>query len=81
MVSHRTVGLVVLGSQRDEERAEERRGGGKELGGRGDGLPKPRLTWQRLRAVNFLKVTARVYGCVGGGRYLYIYIFNMLLLL
>lgn len=58
-----------------------RRGGGRErvgggAGGRGDGLPKQRLTWRRLRAVNFLKVTVCMCAC-GGGLHIYIYIFNM----
>ncbi|TNN44164.1 hypothetical protein EYF80_045644 [Liparis tanakae] len=47
MASHFTVGLLVLGSQRDEEEGRGRR----------RGLAKPALTW--LRAVNFLKMLQR----------------------
>lgn len=58
MVSHCTVGLLVLGSQRDEERGGEERSRGR---GHRDGLAKQHLTWLRLQEVNFLKVMARVF--------------------
>lgn len=57
MVSHCTVGLLVLGSQRDE--------------GRGGGQGEQRWTGIafNLQAVNFLKVTVRVYIHVYAGVY------------
>lgn len=50
MVSHCTAGLLVLGSQKDEEwGGDEGRGGSRSE----DGLAKQHLTWLQLRAINF----------------------------
>lgn len=56
MVSHCTLALLVLESQRDEESRGGRR--------RRHGLAKQPLTWLRLQAVNFLKVMVCVCLCV-----------------